>query len=98
MKSLPHKTLVLSPNYPDVLRRLPRRSPADSGVPSSAPPGSRSMPPAVQRVTGTVPRSAPPGAHAEPPPLVMCHHLTFEVLGVSDRKIAMKGASGGGKD
>jgi len=31
-----------------VLRRLPRRSPDDSGVPSSAPPGSRSAPPALQ--------------------------------------------------
>src|SRR5207245_6883631 len=36
---------VLSASYPDVLRRLPCRSPADSGVPPSAPPGSHSLPP-----------------------------------------------------
>src|SRR5712691_5090828 len=33
------KERVLSSSYPDVLRRLPRRSPADSAVGSSAPPG-----------------------------------------------------------
>jgi len=31
--------VVLSPSHPDVLARLPRRSPDDSGVPRSAPPG-----------------------------------------------------------
>ena len=32
--------------HPDMLARLPGRSPADSGVPRSAPPWSRSAPPA----------------------------------------------------
>src|SRR5205807_789966 len=42
---------VLSPNYPDVLRPFRRRSPADSAVGSSAPPGSHAAPPAqLQRV------------------------------------------------
>ena len=40
------RSRVLSPHYPDVLRRLPRRSPDDSGVPPSAPPGSHAVPPA----------------------------------------------------
>ena len=37
---------VLSPHYPDVLRPFRRRSPADSAVGSSAPPGSHAAPPA----------------------------------------------------
>src|SRR5712691_1847326 len=37
---------VLSPSYPDVLMAFRRRSPDDSAVGHSAPPGSRSAPPA----------------------------------------------------
>src|SRR2546430_17517520 len=37
---------VLSPHHPDVLRSFRRRSPADSAVGSSAPPGSHAAPPA----------------------------------------------------
>src|SRR2546426_9734612 len=37
---------LLSPSHPDVLRRFRRRSPDDSAVAPSAPPGSRSAPPA----------------------------------------------------
>ena len=36
---------VLSPSHPDVLARFRRRSPANSAVAGSAPPGSRSAPP-----------------------------------------------------
>ena len=36
---------VLSAHYPDVLRAFRRRSPADSSVGSSAPPGSHAPPP-----------------------------------------------------
>src|SRR3989454_5414074 len=38
---------VLSPHHPDVLRSFRRRSPADSAVGSSAPPGSHAAPPAL---------------------------------------------------
>src|SRR5206468_12319241 len=38
---------VLSPHHPDVLRAFRRRSPADSAVGSSAPPGSHAAPPPV---------------------------------------------------
>ena len=38
---------VLSPSYPDVLIAFRRRSPADSAVSHSAPPGSHSVPPAL---------------------------------------------------
>jgi len=37
-------------SYPDVLRSFRRRSPADSAAGSSAPPGSRSAPPAEKSV------------------------------------------------
>src|SRR5712692_4478005 len=49
---------VLLPTHPDVLRRLPRRSPADSGVPPCAPPGSRSASPAP--CNGSPAQAAPP--------------------------------------
>ena len=41
---------VLSPHHPDVLRSFRRRSPADSAVGSSAPPGSHAAPPALDLV------------------------------------------------
>ena len=44
-----NKVGVLSPHYPDVLRTFRRRSPADSAVGSSAPPGSHAAPPAPLR-------------------------------------------------
>src|SRR2546422_590160 len=40
---------VLSPSHPDVLMAFRRRSPADSAAVHSAPPGSRSAPPAQQK-------------------------------------------------
>src|SRR2546425_3338582 len=41
---------VLSPHHPDVLSPFRRRSPADSAVGSSAPPGSHAAPPAILTV------------------------------------------------
>src|SRR5207253_10967872 len=43
---------VLSPCHPNVLSAFRRRSPADSPVRRSAPPGSHTAPPAGQRVEG----------------------------------------------
>ena len=47
-----NKVGVLSPHYPDVLAQLPGRSPDDSGVPRSAPPGSHAAPPQLYEPHG----------------------------------------------
>src|SRR5437764_661593 len=53
---------VLSPHHPDVLAAFRRRSPADSAVRHSAPPGSHAAPPArLQRVNPVVRRKASRG-------------------------------------
>src|SRR2546430_12703484 len=75
---------VLSPHHPDVLRTFRRRSPADSAVGSSAPPGSHAAPPTLTSTARNlgrspydsgVPRSAP-----APP---RSHPLAFGDIGVT---------------